>query len=75
MTREEFRYAVPDIINHRTWGYGELFYEQVEKGRFSAGYRHLDKHTSYGTFGNSWKEVFDDLIADLTLEKHIIFGF
>lgn len=71
MTRREFRYAMPDIISHKTWGYGELVLKEMDDKRVFAGYEHLNKTMSYETIGSNWKEIFDDLTAHLILENHI----
>ncbi|MEJ2881512.1 hypothetical protein [Pedobacter sp. GR22-6] len=71
MTRKEFKYAMPDIITHKTWGYGELICTEIDQQRVFAGYQHNDKRVSYGTIGVNWKEVYDDLMAHLTRANHI----
>lgn len=71
MTRKEFRYAMLDIITHKTWGHGELIYHELDEKRVFAGYQHSNKTVSYGTIGSSWKEVFEDLITHLKQENHI----
>ena len=68
MTRGEFLRSIPDIIDHKTWGYGELEIvvdQPIEKG---VCYRHPNKTASFGTYGSSWQEVYNDLYEFLKKE-------
>lgn len=66
MTKAEFLKNVPDIIEHKEWGCGEL--EIITDSTFRKGvcYRHQDKNASFGTFGSNWLEVYEQLTSALS---------
>ena len=71
MTKSEFLRNVPDIIEHKTWGYAEL--EIVADTEQSKGvcYRHKDNISSGGTWGSNWLEVYRKLTNYLKSEGYI----
>ena len=71
MTKSEFLRSVPDIIDHKTWGYAEL--EVVADSRDTKGvcYRHKDNTASFVTYGATWIEVYQSLTDFLKKEGYI----
>jgi hypothetical protein len=61
MTKAEFISKIPLSINHPSWGYGDLEIIVDNKETKGACYRHESKLSSYGTYGESWVEVFEKL--------------
>ena len=70
MTKSDFLSKIPDIINHKTWGYGELEIIVDNKEQKGVCYRHRDKTASCGTYGASWNEVFESLSKYLSEEGY-----
>jgi len=70
MTKRDFLSKIPDIINHKTWGYGELEIIVDNKEQKGICYRHKDKTASCGTYGATWNEVFDSLSKYLSEEGY-----
>jgi len=58
MTKQEVWIALPDTIEHPASGYGVL--ELISDTNKNKGlcYRHRNKTTSYGSYGQTWSEVF-----------------
>ena len=71
MTKADFLVSVPDIIEHKTWGYGELEICADSKNNKGAGYRHKDNTSSCSTFGTTWLEVSEKLRNHLRSEGYI----
>lgn len=72
MTKTEFLLQIPGVIEHQAWGYGEL--EIVSDNEQDKGvcYRHPHSNSaSYGTYGRTWKEVYDSLHKHLIEMGHI----
>jgi hypothetical protein len=65
MTKYEFILSVPDIIEHKSSGYGELEFIIDKKNEKGVCYRHRNKTASFGTYGKDWKEVYEALIISL----------
>ena len=61
MTKKEFLYQVPDIIDHKIWGYAELEIVLDKNDQNGVCYRHCDKTSSIGTYGLTWMEVYQKL--------------
>ena len=57
MTKREFLGALPDFIEHKVHGYGELEIVSDDEIK-TACYRHKSNLASGGNSGNSWEEVF-----------------
>lgn len=70
MTKGDFLSKIPDIINHKAWGYGELEIIVDNKEQKGICYRHKDKTASCGTYGATWNEVFDSLSKYLSEEGY-----
>lgn len=62
MTKSEFLNSVPDIIDHTTWGYGQLEVVADTKQKKGVCYRHKNNTASRGTYGADWLEVHTKLI-------------
>lgn len=58
MNKQDFLRQIPDIIEHPTWGYGELEIVVDNAEQKGVCYRHRDKKASYGTYGNNISESF-----------------
>lgn len=71
MTKSEFIRSVPDIIDHKTWGYAELEIVADTKDNKGVCYRHKDKTASGGTYGTTWLEVYKKLTSYLEKEGYI----
>lgn len=71
MTKTEFIYKIPDIINHKTWGYGEFEIIVDSKDKKGVCYRHPDKIASFGTYGSTWLEIYEKLSKSLISEGYI----
>ena len=65
MTKTDFILSVPNIIEHKSWGYGELEFITDKKNEKGVCYRHRDKTASFGTYGKDWTEVYSALIKTL----------
>ena len=61
MTKSEFIRSVPDIIEHKTWGYAELEFLIDTKNNKGICYRHKNNISSGATYGISWLEVYQKL--------------
>jgi len=70
MTKTEFLYQIPDIIDHKTWGYAELEIVVDNEEQKGICYRHRDKTASFGTYGSSWIEVYEKLNKLLITEGY-----
>lgn len=70
MTKSEFIRSVPDIIDHKSWGYGELeiIYDGKRKG---CCYRHSDNAASGGSYGSTWDEILQKLNAFLETQGYV----
>ena len=68
MTKTEFLRAVPDIIEHGTWGYAELEVREDKDGDKIAQYRDRQKASHLGIVAKSWEEVYRKMF--LMLPKH-----
>lgn len=71
MTKSEFIRSVPDIIDHKTWGYAELEIVSDSKDNKGVCYRHKDNTVSGGTYGTTWLEVYQKLTSYLEDEGYI----
>lgn len=71
MTKTEFMSKLPDTIEHKTWGYGELEIIVDNKDQKGACYRHKDKTSSCGNYGLTWLEVYEKLNKHLISEGYI----
>ncbi len=71
MTKKDFLYKIPDIIDHKTCGYGELEIVVDSKEQKGVCYRHRDKTASCGTYGTTWLEVYEKLDKHLISEGYI----
>jgi hypothetical protein len=71
MTKSEFLQSVPDIITHKTWGYGEL--EIVSDSKDSKGvcYRHENKLASCGNYAKTWEELYVKFSEHLKKEGYM----
>lgn len=69
MKLHDFLSQVPDIINHETAGYGELEIVANSKNKKGVCYRHKNNSSSYGTYGKSWEEIYNDLMPFLKSKK------
>jgi hypothetical protein len=65
MTKMEFILSVPDIIEHKSWGYGELEFITDDVHEKGVCYRHRDNTASFGTYGKDWAEVYTALTQTL----------
>ncbi len=72
MEKIEFLNKIPDIINHKSSGYGELEIRDEKNIQKCVYYKHKDDLTSYGTYGDTWQDVFDKLSKQL-IKDGIIF--
>jgi hypothetical protein len=70
MTKAEFLDRVPHSIEHDTWGHGKLEIVVQKRNHKGVCYRHQSKLASYGTYGMSWKEVYDSLMPYLVEMGH-----
>jgi|GEM_PF-1599276 len=70
MTKSDFLKLIPSVITHEAWGYGKLEIIVDSKKQKGVCYRHLDNGASYGTYAESWKELYDDLSAYLKEQGH-----
>lgn len=71
MTKSEFLRSVPDIIDHKTWGYAELEIVADSKENKGVCYRHRDNTASGGTYGANWFEVYQKLTDYLKKEGYM----
>jgi hypothetical protein len=65
MTKGKFSLQIPDIIHHKSWGYGELEIIVDKVAEKGVCYRHKDGTASFGTFGKDWLEVYIQLTKRL----------
>jgi hypothetical protein len=71
MTKSEFLHKTPYTIDHKTWGYGVLEIIVNNTNRKGICYRHEDQTSSYGTYGTSWQNLYDDLHIFLKQNNHL----
>lgn len=71
MTKKEFLSKVPDIIDHKVWGYAELEIVVDSKEQKGVCYRLKDKTASCGTYGSTWNDVFESLNEHLIQEGYV----
>ena len=64
MEKHEVWLKLPGGINHVSHGEARLELNE-SKTRKMAVYRHLNNTASFGTYGDSWKEVVDKMLAGL----------
>ncbi len=62
MTKEEFFKSAPGLIEHTSWGFGNLEITAESKNNKGVCYRHNDNTASGGTYGTSWDEVYSKLL-------------
>lgn len=65
MTNYDLRINLPDIIQHKTWGYGQLEIIVDNPSQKGAYYKHKENGASFGTYDSSWQEVYDELSTQL----------
>ena len=63
--------SLPDIIDHKTWGYAELEILADTLGNKGVCYRHKDHSASGGTYGSTWLEVYQKLKSYLEKEGYM----
>ena len=71
MTKSEFLRKIPDIIEHKTWGYAELEILVDRTNEKGVCYRHRNKLASFGTYGTTWFEVYEELSEYLISEGYM----
>ncbi len=71
MTKLEFRSSVPDVIEHRSSGYGVLEIIADTEEKKGICYRHRDRTSSFGTWGKNWFEVHEKLMKSLAFHGYI----
>lgn len=71
MKRIDFLSKIPGIINHKTWGYGELEIIVDKKDKKGVCYRHPDNTASFGTYGSLWVNVYEKLSKHLISEGYM----
>ncbi|MEO6686874.1 MAG: hypothetical protein ABIN24_12960 [Dyadobacter sp.] len=72
MTKVEFLFSVPKIINHKTWGYAELEVVAGTKDIKGVCYRHKDNTASYGYYALNWDELYFRFSKYLKEEGHMV---
>ncbi|MEZ4935619.1 MAG: hypothetical protein R2788_26230 [Saprospiraceae bacterium] len=62
---------MPGVIEHKTWGYGELEIIVDDNEQKGVCYRHKNKSASFGTYGLTWSEVYEKLRKTLIENDHL----
>ncbi len=71
MTKNEFTSKTPWKIEHKTWGHAEREIIIGSNEKKGICYRHRDNHSSFGTYGLTWKEVYENLSKGLISEGYM----